>query len=325
MTQEPGQERDAEGNLEDAAIEWLVHLESGRAGAADRAAFAAWRRRSAAHAAAADDAERLWHDIGQTAAAAQASGHQPARPDQPGLSRGRRAFLGAALAACVALVAVATGLLGPLHGLGADHVTATGERSTVTLPDGSTARLNTASALSTDFDADKRAITLHAGEAHFTVAPEPGRPLVVTAGVAAVRALGTAFSVRRLDAGARVIVTESEVALRGPGMAADVRLGEGMAASWQPGTGVIGPERIEARAETAWTRGKLIFNRRPLAEVVAELDRHQTGRLIVVDEVLAGREVSGVVPLDEPDPGLDLIERSLDARLVRLPLLTLIY
>lgn len=323
MTADPEQERDAEGDLEDAAIDWLVHLESGRAGAADRDAFAAWRRRSAAHEAAARDAERLWRDIGRTASAAQASGARPIR--RPVRSAGRRAFLGAALAACVGAVAVATGLLGPLHGLGADHVTATGERRSVTLRDGSTAHLNSASALSTNFDGGTRAITLHAGEAHFIVAPEPDRPFVVTASNAQVRALGTAFSVRRLDAGVRVVVTESEVALRGLGMTTDLRLRAGMAASWRPGTGVVGPERVDVRAEIAWTRGKLIFNRRPLGEVVAELDRYQFGRLIVVDKALARREVSGVVPLDHAGAGLDLVERSLDARLIRLPLLTLIH
>ena len=46
----------------------------------------------------------------------------------------------------------------PLSGLLADHATRTGERRSVTLPDGSRVVLNTRSAIDVEFDEQRRAV-----------------------------------------------------------------------------------------------------------------------------------------------------------------------
>ncbi|MFD0391092.1 DUF4880 domain-containing protein [Tistrella bauzanensis] len=53
-------------DLSDAAIDWLVRV---RMGAADAGDFARWRATSAAHDAAAIEAEALLDDVGATATA----------------------------------------------------------------------------------------------------------------------------------------------------------------------------------------------------------------------------------------------------------------
>src|SRR5690606_28626324 len=86
--------------------------------------------------------------------------------------------------------------------------TGVGEQRTVTLEDGSRVSLNTATRLSLHFDRGVRRVRLQSGEALFEVARDPGRPFVVESGDRQVRALGTAFIVRR-DAG-RIAVTLME-------------------------------------------------------------------------------------------------------------------
>jgi transmembrane sensor len=56
--------READIALSDAAIDWLVRLQSGRATDDDHAAFAAWRGQSADHELAAREAEAVWHGVG---------------------------------------------------------------------------------------------------------------------------------------------------------------------------------------------------------------------------------------------------------------------
>ncbi|HYG88160.1 MAG TPA: FecR domain-containing protein [Azospirillum sp.] len=298
--------------LSDEAIDWVVRLRSGRATADDRAAFAAWRRRSPAHAAAAAQAEALWRDIGAVGA----------RPERA-RTLGRRAVLGGAVAASAAVLAVGSGAVGPLTGLFADHATRVGERREVRLPDGSLAALNTATALSVAFSAGERRVVLHEGEAQFEVVRDAARPFVVRAHDGEAQALGTVFSVRNTGGAVEVVVSEGSVEVRGGAHA--VRLAADERVAFGSGGELGAPERVDARAETAWRRGKLIFNRRPLGDVVSEMQRYRRGRIVVADDRLRSLEVSGIFDLGDADGLLRTVEQTMAARVVRLPLLTVIY
>lgn len=336
----------SDSGLSDEAIERLVHLRSGRATEADRAAFAAWRRQSPAHDAAAREAESLWHDLAETPTAAAHSeawarqetdgppGGFPHGPSERYRARlARRAVLTGGLAASAAAIVVGSGAIGPVSGVFADYATRVGARREVALPDGSTAVLNSATALSLAYSPEERRLVLHAGEALFDVAADAARPFVVTAASGEIRALGTVFSVRHESDAIRVMVSEGTVEVRSEGGRGDPR----QVAARQQTTfdargfdaqGVAAPTSLDVAAATAWVRGKLIFNKRPLAEVVAELERHQAGRIVILDKKLESLEVSGVFDLGDPDDGpsaaLGTLERILRVRVVRLPLLTLI-
>ena len=91
--------------------------------------------------------------------------------------------------------------------------TAVGEQKTITLPDNSVVQLNTNSRIQFDYEGEVRAVYLHQGEAHFSVAKNPDRPFEVYAGTGLVRAIGTAFSVTLNDNSdeINVVVTEGVV------------------------------------------------------------------------------------------------------------------
>src|SRR5690606_34664860 len=80
------------------------------------------------------------------------------------------------------------------------------------LPDGSQAQLNTGTEMEIAFGGGARQVRLLRGEAMFDVAHDATSPFIVFADGSAVRAVGTAFSVRTGD-GLDVIVTEGVVEL----------------------------------------------------------------------------------------------------------------
>jgi transmembrane sensor len=76
-----------------------------------------------------------------------------------------------------------------------DYRTGTGELKDIQLADGSRILLNTNTSLSVDYTESFRQITLHHGQALFTVVKDNKHPFVVASGGLAIRALGTAFEV----------------------------------------------------------------------------------------------------------------------------------
>lgn len=300
--------------LSDAAIDWLVRLHSGTAGAAERRAFAAWRGSSPDHEAAAQEAEALWQGLGTAGAQARARSARGRVTRRTMIAGGVLAGLG--LAAAVS---------GPMRRqFAADYSTGVGEARAVDLPDGSRVWLNASSALALDYSATRRGVRLLAGQGFFTVQPDPARPFVVEAANGWTRAVGTAFDVDLRPDGVAVTVVEGVVAVGLAGGApAGVTLHADQALEYGP-RGLAAPQAVDPGIATAWRRGKLIFNRRPLVDVVGELQRHTHSRIVIAGSSLKALEVTGVFDLNDPQAVLETIEQSLPVRVLRLPLLNLI-
>ncbi len=88
--------------------------------------------------------------------------------------------------------------------------------------------------------------------------------------------------------------------------------------------GITAPQGIDAGMATAWRRGKLIFNRRPLEDVVSELRRHTHAQIVIAGSRVKALEVTGVFDLNDPQSVLETIEQTLPVRVLRLPLLNVI-
>ena len=308
-----------EPSVKDVAAEWFVRLRHDAVSEGDRAAFEAWRDADPAHANAYREMERLWAGLDQIELPAESRDHsEPARA--AAISRApfgrRRALQRFAIAASVAALACvgAYGLAPP--GLFADHRTGFGEQRQIVLADGSTAHLNTASALAVDFTAGSRRVVLEAGEAYFEVATDSERPFIVESDDGRIEALGTAFSVKRADDAVEVIVTESKVAVSVPGEAAKrLAAGQGIRLS-DSGLGEV--INVDAATALAWRRGRMVFDNRPLGEVLAELGRYRQGRILVLDSAVETLPVTGSFSIADTDATLDAIERILPLRLRRL-------
>ncbi len=319
LKNDPDQQGVPDVALSDEAIDWLVALNSGRATDQDRASFAEWRARSAAHELAAREAEAVWHGVGIAGDRARTSERKASRAKLT-----RRAVVGGGVLVAGGWALGQSGALS-IRGF-ADHVTSMGERRSVMLPDGSSVLLNAGTALSVNFGEGKRALRLLAGEATFTVRPDPSRPFVVEAGGGRTRAVGTAFHSDIRPGETVVTVLEGVVEVTGAASATEavvVRADQRVryAASGRLST----PQAVDADIETAWRRGKLIFNRRPLGDVVAEIERYRSGTIIIGGTRLRTLEVTGVFDLDDPEAILRTIEETLPVRALRLPLVTVLH
>ncbi len=308
---EPTDHRVSSLALEDQAIEQWVHLTSGNASESDRAAFARWRLQSPAHEAAAALAEQMWRVLPQTRSAALFV--------PPAVAK-RRSMRWVALAAGLAALAV-TGLSDPVQVYFADHSTAVGERTRVDLEDGSQVWLNSATALSVHYSAGRREISLLKGEALFEVSKDPARPFVVQAAGGSVQAVGTRFDVDLQNQRVRVGVTEGEVKVSSAGQA--VPLGVARQLDFENGSPPSAPQTLDINGASAWQRGKLIFNRRPLSDVFADIERYLPGSLVVAGS-LPDTAVSGVFNLDDVPGMLSVLSRTQPVRIYQLPWLTVV-
>jgi transmembrane sensor len=205
----------------------------------------------------------------------------------------------------------------------ADYKTATGEIRTVVLADGS--EVDVDSGTSFDVDAGDRTVTLYTGRIHVAVRPDPEHPFTVVAGGGSIRALGTAFDVRRDGERTSVVVTEHAVRVTYSyrGQLQSAELGVGNMVSFGP-TGLGEARKVDVAALTAWRRGELIFNGRPLGDVVAEMDRYQRGKMVVLDSGIGRLPVTGRFETADAEPFFKSIELALPVYVTRIPGLTLI-
>lgn len=307
--------------LSEQASHWWVVLNSETASAADRREFGDWVSRSPERIAAFLHTERLmralrrndirWPDTPADVLIREAKAMSPvvsiSHPNfAPHLKAERAIFDKAAQGAgalfrkragfgiaASALVVIAAGwyfFTGPQR-----YQTALGEQRSVVLNDGSLITLNTASKIEVDLDKERRVIRLVEGEALFRAAHDKTRPFEVIAGTTTVRAVGTQFNVDRRAASTTVTVLEGKVLVDEIPVAAAERVVVKAAK-------VSAPEHLASVAPAiAWTQRRLVFERRPLGEVVEEFNRYNHQLIVIDSPELREQEVTGVFEANDPD------------------------
>jgi transmembrane sensor len=186
--------------------------------------------------------------------------------------------------------------------------TGIGEQRRVALGDGSTLHLNTASISTVRFSAEFREVRLDDGEAFFSVAPNPGRPFVVTTPEGRAEALGTAFAVHTRDSITSVSVAEGTVAFTTRAgertlLAPGERITVGPAGSV---VGTVDPARI-----ASWTTGRLEYDDVPLASLIEDLNRYFPVRMALADPDIGARRVLASVRLTDQEGLLDTLNETL--------------
>jgi len=124
-----------------------------------------------------------------------------------------RPVLAVPILACAITVLVITMAPTPTKTEGLVFNTQIGENLKHVMHDGSILWLNSSTKIKVDFSENYRRINLLKGEAHFEVAEDATRPFEVYTGNRLIRAIGTAFTVHRLDGKIEVLVSEGTVEL----------------------------------------------------------------------------------------------------------------
>ncbi|PYC28848.1 FecR family protein [Pseudomonas mosselii] len=307
------------------AIDWMVALNARAPDDALLHQLEQWLRQDPAHQQAWD---RLQQRLGKPCATLRTL--EQRAPGQA--AEARRVLLQPSHSRREVLGALASlGLLGgalwggwrsdATQGWLADLHTASGERRSFTLADGSRLSLNSASAVDLRFDARQRLVLLRRGELVIQVAADAARPLRVRTAQGQVQALGTRFLVRQEDTATRVVVLEHSVRLSLPdGRWQDLQQGQ---AALLRNNGI---ERLgsEQQQRAAWVEGRLEVLDEPLHVVVDALRPYQRGYMRLAPAVRDLR-VQGVFPLDQPQQALSALAETLPVSIEHFgPWLTLI-
>lgn len=182
--------------------------------------------------------------------------------------------------------------------------TAVGERTSVKLPDGSVAVLNTDSVLKVAYTGRERGVRLVRGQALFQVAHNKRVPFQVYAGDRRITAVGTSFDVRLDDEDVKVVLVEGVVkvarlAKPSAPVTQQVTMSAGELLETGP-TAAMTVRPADVAAQTSWQSGQLVFKSATLAEAVSEVNRYTDRPLAIADPSIAGYRVTGVFRTADP-------------------------
>ncbi len=302
-------------SINDQAAAWVARMYAAPTDA-DRTAFAAWHDADSRHAGAYLRAEAAWTLLDRAQVLAHGDGlavqqQTSASVRRHNVGRTRRYVMGGAMAAAVSgALAVGVTLAQRLS-----LTTARGELRNVPLRDHSVATVNTDSHIDVALSDHLRSINLVKGEAWFEVAKNPHAPFVVSAGDVRVRAVGTAFSVRRHAGGADVLVTEGVVEawnVRDTTQRITLKAGGEAYVPQTPAPVAVVYRPEEVVRKLAWRDREIILKSTALGDAVAEFNRYNDREIIIADPALNRAQLVGGFQVDQPDSFARAVHMALD-------------
>jgi transmembrane sensor len=287
--------------IDNEAFEWVAKKYARGLDELENGAFDAWYALDSRHRGAFARAMAIHNAISLATAAPSPSSALPALVKQPPPAR-RGWLIGGAMAACF-VAAVGTVSFSTLQ---SDKilVTAKGEFRKVPLQDNSIATINSASRIKVAYTKSQRLVDLQKGEAWFEVAKDKSKPFIVESGDARIRAVGTAFSVRRFANGTEVLVTEGTVEVWSRDRATQRRkltVGERAFLAREASAISITRQPAEVSRKLAWREGNLILKNQTLNDAVADFNRYSPRAIVIVDAALREKRLFGQYKLDAPE------------------------
>ncbi len=318
-------------NAEAEAADWIMKFEEGEKSATDIVEFQAWLAKGEHYREAYQRLAALWGALDQLEEFEDIS-HSAERTSKntgsnsPFLMSRRAGVLGMAASVAFAVVAgtywFSKEQTDPNYYV--SYATQIGERQTIELPDGSNIELNTDTKVDIEFTKQDRLVHLVKGEAFFEVESNPEKPFTVLANGGAVKAVGTAFTVRLKEEKINVTVTEGRVALFG----AEDNLSGIHLNSYKPkmdensilqvtaGQQVVFRKNIEKlehiqpavlKRKLSWREGVLAFSGDPLKEMVDEVSRYTDIQIDIEGDDLQSFPVAGYFEAGEVESMLEAL------------------
>lgn len=333
--------------LAEEAAHWLVELEEPDGATLSR--FAAWLETSPRHVEEFLLASAVWKEFERVEATrrldierlveearnnvrtigAPSSGSGSASAARTQTGRLRRIALVAAAVGATCLVGVAVWKAPGTQPQ--SYATVRGEQRALKLEDGSVVYLNTQSRVEVAFSKDVRVIRLLEGEAMFNVEHDAARPFRVMAGAAVIQAIGTRFNVYRSAAGATVSVVEGVVQISPRPASAARPAPHAPAASLAASAGSAEHRRARVSAGeqarilvdgeivtrsvpdlaqiVSWRERRLVFRAERLEDVATQFNRYNAVQILVQDEALRGKQITGVFDADDPRSFIEFLQR----------------
>jgi transmembrane sensor len=308
------------------AYEWISRFMGGDMTSAEVEAMKAWFGQSRVHAAAYADARRVWNALGPVAnARMRESGDAGQTIRDAGRFRlalsapiGRRALIGGALAASAAYGLIKPPLdLWPSYSeLMADYRTGAGEYRQVTLADTVSLHLNTRTSIAVRSQTTGMAqIELISGEAAFSTGAAASE-LTVVAASGRILATRSDFNLRCDGSQVSIACLNGSllVMLDGSATRLDARQQVSYGDQGISAVTAVNPDNV-----TAWRHGRLIFEGVPVAQVIAEINRYRSGRIVLMNEGIGRRLLTARLPTTETDKIIIQIVHIFGAKARTLP------
>jgi len=293
----------------DQASQWIARLDRKLSSSEERE-LQAWMAESPQNETVLLEMAQLWDKI-DTLGRLSTLFPKPERVVAP-----KARWFAVASFASLLLMAVTLWLLWPLSanippGAPAEFVyqTDVGERSAITLGDGSIIQLNTNSRIRVNYTEQHRLLILERGEVNVKVAKDKNRPLSVVAGTQIVQAVGTEFNIEiTSDQKIELVVLEGKVKV---GVRESVASNFEAEANLLPHgnktliageTMMLGDSKEEIKevssedieVSLSWRSGNLVFRGEPLEEAVREVERYTSVEFVFLDENLKKIRVAGL-------------------------------
>jgi transmembrane sensor len=200
----------------------------------------------------------------------------------------------------------------------AAYATRLGEIRRLPLSDGSVMTMNSGSELTVTMAQHTRKVEITQGEAWFEVAKDAARPFVVASGHVRVRAVGTAFSVRRREMGVEILVTEGVVETWAEGERnLRMRLKAGDRATMSASALIDYETGISSSVDRAlaWRGGMIDLGGRTLYDAADEFNRYNNRQIIIADPRIAREQLDGLFRVNDPEGFADAVKASLGVSL----------
>jgi transmembrane sensor len=186
------------------------------------------------------------------------------------------------------------------------------ENAQYTLADGSSVHLNSNTTLVTKFRLHSREITLDKGEASFTVKHEL-RPFTVAVNQSKVLDIGTVFNISKWEQSFVTTVLEGEVELQTAEQKHRLTAGQSInVTNQQTGT----PYFADMDMVTAWHTGKILFNKTPLKEAIASIQRYRQAP-IQLDPRVENMLITGIYDVSKVEQLLDSMDTMFPVKVTR--------
>jgi transmembrane sensor len=229
----------------------------------------------------------------------------------------------------------------------ADYSTAVGQVTTITLADGSSATLNTNSAINVYYQQGQRKLQLVRGEVFVDVKKQPQlNPFTVTTPQGNAQALGTRYSVKYSQDGSqdvsqyssqsnlqsdqqksvedytKITVFESKVQVSSTTVNDVIVLSKGQQATVNYTSIQQHNFELASFPQTPdWSNKRLVFNQASLSSVVARLNQYHSGRLTLQDDKknsgnkLGERQFTGVLPTNDMEMAVNLLAETMNLQM----------
>ena len=199
-----------------------------------------------------------------------------------------------------------------------------GQIRRVVLSDKSALRLNGASQVRVVYEDSNRRAAMGQAEAAFTIMPSARRPFLISSGDRVIEMRSGEINVLRqtTQRSAKTVLTISQGTAR---IYPEDRAAEGLDAgpdqeiSWTDGQARPDVRTVYAGNAFAWESHRLAYDKAPLSDVVADLNRYVARPVRIADPTLGALPFTGILTLEGEDVMLRKIAATLPVEAKALP------